>query len=61
VIELPNGLCPRCGAAISHSTVELHPSLKDTAIQNFVCAKCGPVKSVVFSIKPESNAKEADK
>jgi hypothetical protein len=47
-----NDSCPRCGKPTMQSEIEPHPSRTDVAVQNFHCAYCGPVKSVVHSLKP---------
>jgi hypothetical protein len=39
--------------------IELYPSRKDIALQNFRCADCGPVKTVVISLKPGKPSSEA--
>jgi hypothetical protein len=41
-----------CGQSTMQSVIEPHPSRDDVAIQNFNCGDCGPVKSVVLSLKP---------
>jgi phage FluMu protein Com len=44
--------CPKCRQPIRRTTIEAHPSRTDIAIQNFHCADCGHLKSVVLSLKP---------
>jgi hypothetical protein len=43
--------CPRCHKPNMQSDVEPHPSRPDLALQNFKCADCGPVKTIVLSLK----------
>ena len=51
-MRLPNGHCPVCQSKICESSIDLHPSRDDLAIQNFECPKCERVvKSVVYSLK----------
>jgi len=53
-IHLPaNGKCPKCGAVISISRIEPHPT-KPIAYHYFDCARCGQVLVKVYdtSIKP---------
>jgi hypothetical protein len=40
------------------SAVELHPSRRDIALENFVCADCGPVKTKIISLKPNKSPAE---
>jgi hypothetical protein len=47
-----NDPCPRCRKLTMQSVIEPHPSRDDVAVQNFHCADCGPVKSIVLSLKP---------
>jgi hypothetical protein len=47
-----NDPCPRCGKPTMHCAIEPHPSRNDIAIQDFYCGDCGPIKTVVLSLKP---------
>jgi hypothetical protein len=38
--------------------VEPHPSRRDVALENFVCADCGPVKTKSISLKPDKSSAE---
>jgi hypothetical protein len=52
-LNLPyNDPCPRCHKLTMQSVIEPHPRRKDIALQNFRCADCGPVKTIVHSLKP---------
>ena len=52
-LNLPyNDPCPRCHKPTMDSVIEAHPRRNDIALQNFRCADCGPVKTVVLSLKP---------
>jgi hypothetical protein len=53
-----NDPCPRCGKPTMQSKIEPHPTRTDVAIQDFHCADCGPVKSVVHSLKPDKPSPE---
>jgi hypothetical protein len=44
--------CPKCHKLTMQSVIEAHPNRRDIAIQEFYCAECGPVKSIVHSLKP---------
>jgi hypothetical protein len=37
---------------------ELHPSNPELALENFVCSKCGPVKTKIISLRPPAKPKE---
>jgi hypothetical protein len=45
-------VCPKCHKPLMQAVVEAHPSRRDVALENFVCADCGPVKTKVLSLKP---------
>jgi hypothetical protein len=47
-----NETCPKCRKPIMHGVIEAHPSRRDIALENFVCADCGPVKTKIISLKP---------
>jgi hypothetical protein len=47
-----NDYCPRCHKLTMQSVIEAHQSRTDIAIQNFYCADCGPLKSVVLTLEP---------
>ena len=51
-ILFTGGRCPRCRKPIMQGDIEPHPSRPDLALQNFKCADCGPVKTIVLSLKP---------
>lgn len=51
-------LCPKCRRPIRQTTVELHPIRSDLALHYFVCADCGPVKTKIYSLKPDETAPE---
>ena len=44
--------CPRCRKPTMQGVIEAHPSRRDIALENFVCADCGPVKTKIISLKP---------
>jgi hypothetical protein len=44
--------CPKCHKPIMRANIEPHPSRRDLALQNFACADCGPVKTIILSLKP---------
>jgi C4-type Zn-finger protein len=53
-----NEPCPKCGKPTMQSEIDPHPSRTDVAIQNFHCADCGPIKTVVLSLKPGKPSSE---
>jgi hypothetical protein len=53
-----NELCPTCRKPTMQSVIEAHPSRTDIALQNFHCADCGPIKTVVLSLKPDKPSSE---
>jgi hypothetical protein len=44
--------CPKCSKPIMHAVVEPHPSSRDLAIHKLNCADCGPIKTILLSLKP---------
>ena len=53
-----NEPCPKCRKPIMQSVIEPHPGRTDVAILNFHCADCGPIKTVVLSLKPGKPSSE---
>jgi hypothetical protein len=51
-----NETCPKCRKPIMQGVVEPHPSRRDVALENFVCADCGPVKTKIISLKPDKSS-----
>jgi hypothetical protein len=49
-----NDICPKCRQPTMRSAFEPHPTNRDLALQNFECAKCGPVKTKSISLKPDA-------
>jgi hypothetical protein len=47
-----NDPCPRCGRPTMRCAIEPHPSRDDIALQDFHCGDCGPIKTIVLSLKP---------
>jgi hypothetical protein len=47
-----NDACPKCSKPTLQSVIEPHPSRRDLALQNFQCAKCGPIKTNILSLIP---------
>ena len=47
-----NDPCPRCRKPVRQTTIELHPTRRDLAVHNFVCADCGPVRTKIISLRP---------
>jgi hypothetical protein len=47
-----NDACPMCGKPTMRSAIEPHPSRHDIALQDFYCGDCGPIKTIVLSLKP---------
>jgi hypothetical protein len=45
-----NEPCPKCRKPIMQGAVEPHPTRRDIALENFVCADCGPVKTKIISL-----------
>ena len=45
--------CPKCRKPIHQATIDLHPTDRDLALQNFTCANCGAVKTKMLSLKPD--------
>jgi hypothetical protein len=45
-------ICPKCRKPKMRATLDLHPSNSDLAVETFECAKCGPVKTKLISLKP---------
>ena len=37
---------------IRQTIIELHPTRRDLAVHNFVCADCGPVRTKIISLRP---------
>jgi len=57
-MRLQNGTCPVCYSKIYESSVELHPSQPNLAIQNFSCPKCQRVvKSRTYDISIRDKSK----
>ena len=50
--------CPKCRKPMRQTTVELHPTDHDLALQNFECSECGPVKTKIISLKPGKSPPE---
>ena len=57
-IVYAENVCPRCRKAIMQSVIERHPSHRDLALHNFICAECGPVKTKIISLKPGESRPE---
>jgi hypothetical protein len=47
-----NETCPKCRKPTMQGVIEAHPSRRDIALENFVCADCGPVKTKIISLMP---------
>jgi hypothetical protein len=47
-----NDTCPKCLKPKMRAVIELHPTRRDLALQNFKCANCGAIKTKVISLKP---------
>lgn len=45
--------CLKCGTSIKFSTIDLHPSYNEEAIQELTCEKCGHVMFKTISLKPK--------
>jgi hypothetical protein len=55
-MRLPNGHCPVCQSRIIESDIDDHPSIPETAIQNFWCPKCERVvASKTYSLRPKGS------
>jgi hypothetical protein len=50
--------CPRCGKAITLEGREPHPTRPDIELRNFRCETCGPVKTVVVSVRAHTSSLE---
>ena len=46
-----NDPCPKCRWPVMHAVIETHPDLRDVALQNFYCAKCGPIRTESLSLR----------
>jgi ribosomal protein S27AE len=46
--------CPRCGGLITLATIEAHPDRADQALHSYQCAKCGPVRPTIISLRPRN-------
>jgi hypothetical protein len=47
-----NDPCPKCRWPVMHAVIGAHPNLRDVALQNFYCAKCGPIRTEILSLRP---------
>jgi hypothetical protein len=44
--------CPKCSKPIMYAVVEPDPSCRDLALHKLHCADCGPIKTILLSLKP---------
>jgi len=44
--------CPKCSKPIMYAVVEAHPNCRDLALHKLHCADCGPIKTILLSLKP---------
>jgi RNase P subunit RPR2 len=51
-------VCPKCQKPLMRGIVEAHPSRSDLALHNFHCARCGPIKTKIISLKPDEPPSE---